>query len=581
MQDDQLIASVTEKAQQWLSSEYDSNTREEVARLLAQEDKTDLIDSFYKPLEFGTGGLRGIMGVGTNRMNIYTVAMATQGLANYLQQVFPNEEISVVIGHDCRNNSPLFTQTAASVFSANGIKTYVFDELKPTPMVSFAIRQLQCKAGIMITASHNPKEYNGYKAFWSDGAQIIAPHDENIIHEVTQIQSIGEVKRERCEALITSVPCEVEEQFIEKVCSLALSPDLIEKHKATKIVYTPIHGTGVKVVPQALRQLGFTEIISVPEQDVVSGDFPTVVSPNPEEPAALSMAIQKAQTTGAELVLASDPDGDRLGVAIRHRQGEMALLNGNQICALLIYYAIVRRSETNALTPKDYVVKTIVTTDLIQEIATTYGVSVYECYTGFKWIAALIREKENTENYIGGGEESYGFLAETFVRDKNSVSACCLFAELFVWAKENGFTLFELLDKIYEQWGFFLEKGFSIVRKGKSGAEEIGRMMQEYRNQPPRDLAGSPIVEILDYQSLERICLLTGKKYPIQMPTTSNVLQYKTENGTSLSIRPSGTEPKIKYYIGVKEKKSASESAEDMRQILENRIQHICQQLGI
>lgn len=581
MKDEKLLESVVIAARSWLSEEYDEKTRAEVQRLLDQEDKTELIDAFYKPLEFGTGGLRGVMGVGTNRMNIYTVAMATQGLSNYLKKTFTDQEISVVIGYDCRNNSRLFSETAASVFSANGIRTYLFEDLRPTPMVSYAIRKMKCQAGVMVTASHNPKEYNGYKAFWNDGAQIVAPHDELIIQEVQQIASIAEVCREKHSELISILPLSIDEEFAMDVCSLSLSPEAIRKHHNVGIVYTPIHGTGVKIVPYALRKMGFTQIISVPEQDVVSGDFPTVQSPNPEEPSALSMAIEKARATGSELVLASDPDGDRLGVAARASDGELKLLNGNQICALLVYYIVRRRVEKNLLSPTDFIVKTIVTTDLVREIAQAYHLNLYECYTGFKWIAALIREKEGKETYIGGGEESYGFLAEDFVRDKNSVSACALFAEMYVWTKEQGYSLFDLLGQIYEEMGYFLEKGFSLVRKGREGAQEIGEMMSQYRMNPPQELAGSRIVELSDFSTLERKNILTGEVTPIAMPTTSNVLQYKTENGSTLSIRPSGTEPKIKYYIGVKEKNQSSQSGDAVMELLEQRIREICLQLGI
>lgn len=552
MESDKLLNQVRAKAQTWLGSGYDELTRETVQKMLDNPNTADLIESFYKDLEFGTGGLRGIMGAGSNRMNRYTVGAATQGLSNYLLREFAGRsEISVVIGHDCRNNSRFFAETAAAVFSANGIKVYLFESLRPTPEVSYAIRKLNCQSGVMVTASHNPKEYNGYKAYWEDGAQIIAPHDRNIIAEVNKIRSVEEIKFDSDKSLIQPIGEDIDASFIADVKTLSLSPESVARHCDMKIVYTPIHGTGAMMVPRALKAYGFDNVIHVPEQDVIDGNFPTVVSPNPEEPAALAMAIAKAEETGADLVLASDPDADRMGVAARDNEGKMVLINGNEICSLLIYYSIMRRKELGDLHDDDYIVKTIVTTELIQKIAREQHVTMFDCYTGFKWIAAVIRQNEGRRRYIGGGEESYGFLWEDFVRDKSSVSSCALFCEMAAWALDKGLTVYQLIRKIYLEYGLYREKGVSIVRKGKSGAEEIVAMMKNYREHAPKQLGGSPVKEILDYASLEGRLVDTGEVYSLDMTTTSNVLQYKTEDGTKVSVRPSGTEPKIKFYIGV------------------------------
>ena len=581
MEQNDLLQKVTERAQSWLSEGYDADTQKEVRRMLEAEDKTELIEAFYKNLEFGTGGLRGIMGAGTNRMNRYTVSMATQGLSNYLLKAFPNEQIKVVIGHDCRNNSRFFAETAANVFSANGIKVYLFDALRPTPEVSFAIRYLGCKSGVMVTASHNPKEYNGYKAYWEDGAQMIAPHDTNTIDEVTRIASIADVKQQANPALIQEIGADVDRAFIQAVKELSLSPEAIAKHHDMPIVYTPIHGTGQRIVPRALREFGFDNIIGVPEQDHISGDFPTVVSPNPEEPAALALAIKRANETNADLVLGSDPDGDRLGVAVRNKKGEMELITGNQICMLLSYYSIVRRKERGDLKPDDYIVKTIVTTELIRAIADDYKVTLHDTYTGFKWIANVIRKNEGKHRYIGGGEESYGFLWEDFIRDKSSVSACCMFSELTAWAKDKGLSILELLDEIYLRYGYYADKGMNMVRKGREGAEEIKEMMRNFRENPPKELAGQTIVKILDYASLTSLDVASGKQSALEMPTTSNVLQYYTDGGIKLSIRPSGTEPKIKFYICVKEPVSKREDLTKARQSAQTKIERITQEIGI
>ena len=581
MEQNDVLQKVTERAQSWLSEGYDADTQKEVRRMLEAEDKTELIEAFYKNLEFGTGGLRGIMGAGTNRMNRYTVSMATQGLSNYLLKAFPNEQIKVVIGHDCRNNSRFFAETAANVFSANGIKVYLFDALRPTPEVSFAIRYLGCKSGVMVTASHNPKEYNGYKAYWEDGAQMIAPHDINTIDEVTRIASIADVKQQANPALIQEIGADVDRAFIQAVKELSLSPEAIAKHHDMPIVYTPIHGTGQRIVPRALREFGFDNIIGVPEQDHISGDFPTVVSPNPEEPAALALAIERANETNADLVLGSDPDGDRLGVAVRNKKGEMELITGNQICMLLSYYSIVRRKERGDLKPDDYIVKTIVTTELIRAIADDYKVTLHDTYTGFKWIADVIRKNEGKHRYIGGGEESYGFLWEDFIRDKSSVSACCMFSELTAWAKDKGLSILELLDEIYLRYGYYADKGMNMVRKGREGAEEIKEMMRNFRENPPKELAGQTIVKILDYASLTSLDVASGKQSALEMPTTSNVLQYYTDGGIKLSIRPSGTEPKIKFYICVKEPVSKREDLTKARQSAQTKIERITQEIGI
>ena len=552
MENNALLNEVIAKATTWLNGNYNEETKAEVRRLLESEDKTELIESFYRDLEFGTGGLRGIMGAGTNRMNIYTVGAATQGLSNYLKAQFPDlPQISVVIGHDCRNNSRLFAEISANIFSANGIKVYLFEDLRPTPEASFAIRHLGCQSGIILTASHNPKEYNGYKAYWNDGAQMIAPHDENVITEVTKTK-VDDIKFKGNPELIEIIGEKIDNAFIEAIKTLSLSPEAIKRNSNLKIVYTPIHGTGVKLIPRALKEYGFTNIINVPEQDVISGNFPTVISPNPEEPAALDMAVKKAIATDADIVMASDPDADRLGIAIKNDKGEWILVNGNQTALLFVYYLITRWKELGRLQGKEYIVKTIVTTEIIKDIANKNGVEMFDCFTGFKWIAAVIRENEGKKTYIGGGEESYGFLPEDFCRDKDAVSSCTLMAEITAWAKDNGKTLFELLQDIYIEYGYGKEKGISVVRKGKSGAEEIAQMMSDFRNMPPKEIAGSKVVFIKDYKTLQMKNIITGEVSALTMPATSDVLQYFTEDGTKISVRPSGTEPKIKFYIEVR-----------------------------
>lgn len=550
--DNQLLKEVEAKAQTWLNGNYDEETKQTIRKMMEAEDKTELIESFYKNLEFGTGGLRGIMGVGTNRMNIYTVGAATQGLSNYLKKQFADlPQISVVIGHDCRNNSRKFAEVSADIFSANGIKVYLFDELRPTPEMSFAIRHLGCQSGIIITASHNPKEYNGYKAYWNDGAQMVAPHDTGVIEEVNKV-TVNDIKFQGNKELIQIIGAEIDKLFIDNIKTLTLSPDSIQRHKDMKIVYTPIHGTGVRLIPMCLKEFGFTNIIPVPEQNVVSGDFPTVVSPNPEEPAALSMAVEKAKEVDADIVMASDPDADRMGIAVKNDKGEWILMNGNQTCVLFTYYILRRRKELGRLDGSQFMVKTIVTTEVMKDVANKMGVEMFDCYTGFKWIASIIREFEGKRKYIGGGEESYGFLVEDFCRDKDAVSACVIMAEIAAWAKDNGKSLFQLLQDIYIEVGFGKEKGISVVRKGKTGADEIQQMMKDYRNNPPKEIAGSLVRLIKDYQTLKATEVATGKQTDLNFPTTSNVLQFFTEDGTKISVRPSGTEPKIKFYIEVR-----------------------------
>ena len=554
MDNNQLLEEVTSKAKVWLGDGYDEETKTEVKRMLDADDKTELIESFYKDLEFGTGGLRGIMGAGSNRMNIYTVGAATQGLANYLKEAFKDlPQISVVVGHDVRNNSRKFAEIVANIFSANGIKVYLFEDFRPTPELSFAIRKLGCQSGVNITASHNPKDYNGYKAYWSDGAQIIAPHDVNIIDNVNRIQSVSEIKFEGNPDLITIIGEDMDKEFLAAIKTLSLDPEVIKRHADLKIVYTPIHGTGVKLIPDSLRNYGFTNIIHVDEQDVPSGDFPTVDSPNPENPSAMAMAIAKAKEVGADLVVASDPDADRIGCVIRDNNGEYQLINGNQIVMILMNYIMLRNREMGKLNGNEYVVKTIVTTETIKNIAENQGIKMYDCYTGFKWIAAVIRDLEGTQRYLGGGEESYGFLAEDFCRDKDSVSAISLMAEICAWAKDRGMDFNQMLQEIYLKNGYSHEEGISVVRPGKSGAEEIQQIMKNFRANPPKVIAGSPVVTVKDYADLNQTDTATGNITKMDFPTTSNVLQFLTADGTKVSIRPSGTEPKIKFYIEVRD----------------------------
>ncbi|MDR1938132.1 MAG: phospho-sugar mutase [Tannerellaceae bacterium] len=582
MENKELLATVRGRAKGWLAESYDTETRAQVQSLLDREDPTDLIEAFYKDLEFGTGGLRGIMGVGTNRMNIYTVGAATQGFSNYLKKEFGQLElIKVVIGHDCRNNSRRFAEISADIFSANGIKVYLYDDLRPTPEMSYTIRKLGCQGGIILTASHNPKEYNGYKAYWDDGAQMIAPHDKNTIAEVNKIRSASDIRFNGNRQLIEIIGEEIDKQYIEALTGISLSKEAIMRHRDMKIVYTPIHGTGVRLVPETLKAFGFTNIIHVPEQDVVSGDFPTVVSPNPEEPAALALAVEKAKETGAELVLATDPDGDRVGAAVKDNDGNWILLNGNQTALLFVYYLITRWKESGKIQGKEYIVKTIVTTELIRTIAEQNGVEIYDVYTGFKWIADIMRKNENKKQYIGGGEESYGFLCEDFVRDKDAVSACAVLAEIAAWAKDQGLTVFQLLQKIYLTYGFSQEAGISVVKKGKSGAEEIEAMMKNYRDHPLTEIAGSKVAFIYDYAKLKGYSCQDKEVLTLDMPTTSNVLQYVTEDKTKISIRPSGTEPKIKFYCEVHAKVDHIDEIPETEKAAWAKIEQIKISLGI
>lgn len=547
----ELIISCENKAKEWLSSSFNEETRKEVQAMLDNSDKTELIDSFYKDLEFGTGGLRGIMGAGSNRMNIYTVGMATQGFANYLKKSFADKEtISVVVGHDCRNNSRLFAETVAAIFSANGIKVYLFDDLRPTPEVSFAIRELKCQGGVNLTASHNPKEYNGYKAYWDDGAQVLAPHDKGIIDEIEKVK-IEDVKFGANNDLIQIIGKEIDDLYLDRIKTLSIDPAVIERHKDLKIVYTPLHGAGRTLIPESLKRWGFENVYTVKEQMVKDGNFPTVVSPNPENGEALTLALRDAKEIDADIVMASDPDADRVGMACKNDKGEWVLINGNQTCLIFLYYIITNRIKTGKMQPNDFIVKTIVTTELIKKIADKNNVEMIDCFTGFKWIAREIREFEGVKQYIGGGEESYGFMAEDFVRDKDAVSAMCLLAEICAYAKDQGKTLYDLLMEIYLEYGFSYEYTVNVVRPGKTGADEIKQMMENFRNNPPKQLGDSPIVITKDFLKLEQTDA-NGNVTKLDMPDTSNVLQWFCANGDKVSVRPSGTEPKIKFYFEVK-----------------------------
>ena len=551
MENEELIKQVTEKAKEWLTPAYDAQTQKEVKRMLNSEDKTELIDSFYRVLEFGTGGLRGIMGAGTNRMNIYTVGAATQGFANYLNKNFKNlDQISVVVGHDCRNNSRLFAEKSADIFSANGIKVYLFDDMRPTPEMSFAIRHLGCQAGINITASHNPREYNGYKAYRDDGAQVLAPHDKGIIDEVAKVKT-EDIKFKGNPDLIQIVGKDIDDIYLEKVHSICIDPEVIKRQKDLCIVYTPLHGTGMRGIPQSLKLWGFENVHCVAEQMVKSGDFPTVVSPNPENAEALTLAIKLGKSLDADIVMASDPDADRVGMACKNDKGEWVLINGNQTCLLFLYYIITNRKKLGKMKGNEFIVKTIVTTEVIRQIAEKNHIEMRDCYTGFKWIAREIRLSEGVKQYIGGGEESYGFLAQDFVRDKDAVSACSLLAEICAWAKDQGKTLYEVLMGIYLEYGFSKEFTVNVVKPGKSGADEIQQMMANFRENPPKEIAGSKVVCAKDYKTLKATDG-EGNVCDLDMPEPSNVLQYYTADGTKVSVRPSGTEPKIKFYIEVK-----------------------------
>ncbi len=547
----ELEQTVLRKAQTWLDGHYDDETKKQV-KYLIDNDMKELVESFYKDLEFGTGGLRGIMGVGSNRMNVYTVGAATQGLANYLKKNFAGERIRVAIGHDSRNNSRMFAERVADIFASNDFDVFLFDALRPTPELSFAIRELKCHSGVVVTASHNPKEYNGYKAYWTDGSQVTAPHDKNIIAEVAKITDVDMILTGKNPGNITVLDEKFDEIYLNKVHELSLSPESVRKHHDMKIVYSPMHGAGVRLVPASLKKFGFTNVIMVKEQSVIDGNFPTVESPNPEERKTMAMAIDLAAREGADLVLATDPDSDRIGVALRNKKGEYVLLNGNQTLVLLMSYQLTRWAELGKLDGNQYVVKTIVTSLMANAVADHFGVRCYDCLTGFKYIAKIIRENEGKAKYIGGGEESFGYLAGDYVRDKDGVSACSLAAEAAAWAMDTmGLTLYEWLQELYVKYGFFREGLVSVVRKGKEGAELIQKMMVDFRATPPRSILGSPVVKINDFLSLEQTDVRTGAKTPI-VQDKSNVLQWFTEDGTIVSVRPSGTEPKIKFYFGVK-----------------------------
>lgn len=580
MEQNDLKEIVRQKATKWLAEGYDEETRNQVKYML-EENEAELIEAFYKDLEFGTGGLRGIMGAGTNRMNIYTVGMATQGLCNYLMSQFKDQgQIKVAVAHDSRNNSRLFAETASGIFSANGFKVYLFDSLRPTPELSFAIRHFECQSGIVITASHNPKEYNGFKAYWDDGGQVISPHDTNIIGEVQKIKTIEEVKFGGPLENIEAIGEEFDDLYLKMAKTLSLSPEIIERNSDLKIVYTPIHGTGVKLVPASLKEFGFKNIYNVPEQDITDGNFPTVKSPNPEEPAALSMAIEKAKAVDADLVMASDPDADRVGIAVKDRTGEFILLNGNQTATLLIYYLLTKWSELGKLTGREYVVKTIVTSDLLNEIADNYEVEHFDVLTGFKFIADLIRRNEGKKLFIAGSEESYGYMIGEFVRDKDAVISCALIAEVAAWAKDQGKSMYELLIEIYGKFGIYREHLINIVKKGKAGAEEIKSIMDNFRFQPPETINNSPVMLIHDYLQQQTYDLISHLRYDITLPK-SNVLQFILKDGSKISIRPSGTEPKIKFYFSVKEELKDRADFDNVYEGLKQRIDGIIESLGV
>ena len=573
------IDEIRKKAGSWLGEEFNDETRKEVREMLDNDEKK-LIDAFYQDLEFGTGGLRGIMGSGTNRMNIYTLGMATQGLSNYIVKQCGNSGISVAIAYDCRNNSRYFAETTANIFSANGFDVYLFESLRPTPELSFAIRHYKCQSGVVITASHNPPEYNGYKAYWNDGGQVVAPHDEGIIDEVRKIASVNEIRFNGKKEKIKILGKETDDLFLKEVHKMSLNPEIINKFSDIGIVYTPIHGTGITIVPLALKMYGFKNIISVPEQDKIDGNFPTVKSPNPEEPDALKMAIKKAVETGAELVMATDPDADRIGIAVKDKKGEFILLNGNQTGVILIWYILSQFKERKKYRGNEYIIKTIVTSDLIERIAEGYNVEYFNVLTGFKFFAELIRKNEGSKKYIGGGEESYGFLPGDYVRDKDAVASCALVAEAAAWSKSKGMSLFELLVDIYVQYGFYKEKLINIVRKGKEGADEIKAMMTGYRNNPPEKINNSRVIKINDFEKQISYDILKGSKTTIDL-TKSDVLQFFLGDGSKISIRPSGTEPKIKFYFSVNTKLESADKFEATESILDKRISDIIKDMKL
>ena len=580
-----LETAVQSKVNQWLTGNYDATTKATIQKLIDDNNTTELTDSFYKDLEFGTGGLRGLLGIGSNRMNNYTVGAATQGLANYLNKNFAGEKISVAIAHDCRIKSDEFAEVIANIFSANGIEVYLFSSLRPTPELSFAIRQLGCKSGVVVTASHNPKEYNGYKAYWDDGSQVVAPHDKNIIGEVNAIQSLEDIKFEGDSSKIHLIDKEVDDKYIAHLLSLSISKEAIARQKDLKIVYTPIHGTGVTLVPRLLSEMGFENVTVIAEQSEPNGNgqFPTVVYPNPEEAEAMSMAVNKAKEIDADLVMGTDPDADRVGIAAKNHHGEIQLLNGNQTATVLIYYLFQAWKEAGKLTGKEFVCKTIVTTDIIDKMAADFGVKCYNTLTGFKYIAQVIRELEGKEQFIGGGEESYGYLIGDAVRDKDAIASCGMIAELTAYAKDKGLSLFDMLIEVYKKFGFYYEGLISLTKKGKTGAEEIQGMMADFRAAPPQYLAGSPVIRIDDYKSLKR----TENGQTVEIPSgemgieSSNVLQFFTADGTKFTCRPSGTEPKIKFYVGVVGKLERNEDFDAVYASLQQKVKDIGAELDL
>ncbi|WP_026632666.1 phospho-sugar mutase [Dyadobacter alkalitolerans] len=582
-----LEPSVMTKVSSWLNGDYDIDTKQSIQQLIDEGNDTELTDAFYKDLEFGTGGLRGLIGIGSNRMNRYTVGTATQGLANYLNQAFPNEEIKVAIAYDSRIKSDEFAKIIADIFSANGITVYLFEALRPTPELSFAIRLLGCKSGVVVTASHNPKEYNGYKAYWDDGSQVVAPHDTNIINEVNAITSIDDVKFDGDASKIFKIGADVDEKYMDHILSLSISKGALERQKDLKIVYTPLHGTGVTLVPALLAKMGFEAVTVIEEQAEPKGNgqFPTVVYPNPEESEAMSKAVEKAKEIDADLVLGTDPDADRVGIAVKNHHGEIQLLNGNQTASVLIYYLLNAWKDAGKLTGTQFVCKTIVTTDLIDKMAAAYDVKCYNTLTGFKYIAQVIREKEGVEQFIGGGEESYGYLIGDAVRDKDAIASCAMIAELTAYAKDKGLSLFDMLMEIYKQFGFYYEGLISLTKKGKTGADEIQQMMADFRANPPKTLAGSPVIRMDDYKALSTVDFTSGTTHSIPSGEMgiepSNVLQFFTEDGTKFTCRPSGTEPKIKFYVGVRATLEKNEDFDNVYASLKAKVSAIGEELGL
>lgn len=576
----ELEPSVLNKINEWLHGSYDSETKQQIQKLLDEKSFTELTDSFYRDLEFGTGGLRGIMGPGSNRINKYTIGAATQGLSNYLKKAYPSEQIKVAIAHDSRNNSDYFARITAEVFSANGIYVYFFKNLRPTPELSFAIRELGCKSGVMLTASHNPKEYNGYKAYGPDGGQFVSPDDKKVMEEVAAISSIDDVRFERDEQNIELIGEEIDEQYLAKITKLSVSPDAIKRQKDLKIVYSPIHGTGITLVPEALRRFGFTNVTLVEEQIKPDGNFPTVVYPNPEEKEALTLALAKGKEIDADLILATDPDADRVGIAVKNDKGEFILFNGNQTGSLLINYLLTAWQEKGKLTGNEYIVKTIVTSYIIDEIAKSKNVECYNTLTGFKYIGELMTRFEGQKTFIGGGEESYGYLIGDLVRDKDAVVSAAFISEMTAFYKDKGSSLFEALLEMYQQYGFYKEKLVSVTKKGKSGAEEIKAMMERFRNNPPATLGGSKVITLKDYELRKETDILSGSKKDIELPK-SDVLQFVTEDGSIISARPSGTEPKIKFYCSVKTSLPDKASYDKVSEQLDSKVTAIMQDLGV